>query len=369
MMKVFVQARREWVEFKRDRLGLALAFVLPVATLILFGYGVRLQARNIPLLVQDMDNTSTSRALVGRIWASHAFVPAGWHGATEPEDAIRRGEARGAIVIPHGFGQQVDMGKQASVETYVDGSDINSAEVVKSVARGVTASFAQSMGQMNARSLYVMPALRVWFNPGLKEAIFIAPGVFGIILWMYPALLAAVAASREIEQGNVVQVYASTLGACQWLLGKGLVYFIVGMAQALLTMIIASILFGLRVQVEPSLFFLSTVIYVAAAVSFGLLAGVFTRHETVAVQATATGGFFPSLLLSGFVYPIANIPYPLSLVCMVVPARYYIEVSRDCFERGIGWPALWYQPLILLAFAFVLFALAWMRSRSMQVSD
>lgn len=369
MKRIAAQAAKEWSELRRDRLSLALAFILPVATLLLFSFGVRLQARNIPLIVEDQDHSSLSRSFSSRLLATNVFTQGSRAGKNSPEEAIRRSETRGAIVIPQGFACNLDMGRQATITAYVDGSDINSAQVVNGALSGTIAYFINSIAGPDPRMHYVLPRIRVWFNPGLKESLFVAPGVFGIILWMYPALLAAAAVSKEFEQGTIVQSYASSLTALELLLGKALVYFLVGAAQAMVSMVIACFCFGLRLKTDPSLLVVATAIYIAAAVFFGLTAGVYTKHQTVAVQAVATGGFFPALLLSGFVYPIDNIPMPLSLVCMVVPARYYIEVCRDAFVRGFGWWQMWYQPLVLLGFAMFLITCAWLGMRRMQVIE
>jgi ABC-2 type transport system permease protein len=186
---------------------------------------------------------------------------------------------------------------------------------------------------------------------------------------MYPALLAAVAVARELEHETIVQVFASGLSASQFLLGKGALYAIIGIVLAALMMILSHFIFGLKLACAPGPLCVSTFIYVMAAVSFGLFAGVVTREENVAVQATATGGFFPALLLSGFVYPLANIPFPINLVAYIVPARYYIEVCRDAFMRGTGWHEMWWRVALIAVFGLILFGGAWNGLKHMQLED
>jgi ABC-2 type transport system permease protein len=186
---------------------------------------------------------------------------------------------------------------------------------------------------------------------------------------MYPALLAAVAIARELEHETIVQVYASGLSAAEFLLGKGVVYASVGMILAALMMVLSHFLFGLNLAGDAGLLGISTFIYVMAAVAFGLFAGVVTHEENVAVQATATGGFFPALLLSGFVYPLANVPFPINLVAYIVPARYYIEVCRDAFMRATGWHEMWWRVALIAGFGLILFAGAWSGLKQMQLED
>lgn len=368
MQRVLVQARKEWCSFRRDRLGMALAVVLPLGTLLLFGYGVRLQNRNIPVVVKDADSSKISKKLVAELETSK-FVDVMPEGRENSIEEMRTGAARAVVEIPRGFGESAGKGVPSAFQTLIDGSDVSTAETLRALVAGASARIGMEVSPPDMQARYLIPDIDMFFNPGAREAPFIVSGVFAVVLWMYPALLAAVAVSRELEQETIVQVYASSLSGPEFLLGKGAVYFCVGMLVAVLMMVLSSFLFGLELAGDPLPLLAATVIYVLGAVSFGLLAGVATREENVAVQATATGGFFPALLLSGFVYPLANIPFPLSLVCYVVPARYYIEVCRDAFLRGMGWSEMWWRMPVLAAFALILFAGAWSGIRRMQMED
>ena len=183
---------------------------------------------------------------------------------------------------------------------------------------------------------------------------------------MFPGLLACVATAREKEQGTIVQAYASSIKPEELILGKTIVYLLIGLVQAVLVMAVALLLFGVFPSAAPSALLVSIPIYVACSVLFGLAVGSWANSQTTAVQAVSTLGFFTCLLLSGFVYPLSNIPFPLSLVSYLVPARYFIEVSRDAFARGGGWAFIWYDPLILLLFVASLFTISWLAWRRKQ---
>jgi len=154
---------------------------------------------------------------------------------------------------------------------------------------------------------------------------------------------------------TILQVYASSLTATELLLGKGLAYFIIGIAQAVVIISLGSLLFQLSFAVEPTVFILGTLLYLWTSVLFGLLIGVRASNQNAAVQGVATIGFLSSLLLSGFIYPLSNIPFPLSLISSILPARYYIELSRDAFVRGTGWIGVWFIPLVLIVIGLLLF--------------
>jgi ABC-2 type transport system permease protein len=154
-----------------------------------------------------------------------------------------------------------------------------------------------------------------------------------------------------------------------FLLGKALVYFAVGMCLAVMVMVIGAMLFHIGPVGDPSPLLVATPLYVLSSVLFGLMIGTFSNSQTVAVQATSTAGFFPCLLLSGVVYPIYNIPFPLSLFSLIVPARYFIELTRDSYVRGAGWPAVWPVPLTLIVFIAAFIFLSWLGLRRMQLKD
>ncbi len=374
MKRVWAQAAKEWQEFRRDRLSLALAFLLPLFSLLLFGYGIRLESKNIPIVVQDNDQTSFSREYVERLYATNILSRANITGAKSPRDAIDRGLAKVAITIPEGFTQKVLRRQTSTLDVLIDGTDIANTQIVSNSIEAANIYFvamlkaSKTAGDPNDLKV-VAPQLRVWYNPGRLEPLFIVPGAIGIILWMYPALLAAVAASREKEQETIIRVYSSSIRPIEFILGKALVYFVVGMLMALLVITLGWILFAVKVIGDPTPLLVSIPIYILAAVLFGLMLGTFANSQTVAVQATSTAGFFPCLLLSGFVYPIYNIPVPLNFLTLIVPARYFIQLTRDAFVRGMGWPAVWYVPLILIVFCLAYLAFTWLSMRRMQLKD
>jgi ABC-2 type transport system permease protein len=182
-------------------------------------------------------------------------------------------------------------------------------------------------------------------------------------------MLTAIAMVREKEQGTIIQVYASDLSASEWLLGKGLAYLLVALAEALAVMSVSFVLFGLRLQVEPIPLIIGTLTFLAASVSFGLFVGTRASNQTAAVQGTAIAGFLTAFLLSGFIYRLENIPFPLSLISHLIPARYYILVTRDAFVRGTGWTGVWYVPLIIGLIGGVIFLAATRNLKRMQLPD
>jgi ABC-2 type transport system permease protein len=372
MNTFLVQLIKEMQEFRRDRLSVALAFLLPLFSLLLFGFGIRLESKSIPIVVKDMDNTAVTREYIARLYATNMFVPAKVKDSKSLTDPIDRGDAKVAFEIPKGFTANIYSAHVAPFKVYLDGTDISNVQVLSNSIEAANLYFQAMLKQKrspNASMAPVMPEARLWFNPGRLESLFIVPGAFGVVLWMYPALLTAVAASREKEQETIIRVFASNPNPLAYLLGKAAPYFLISMCMTVLVMTVGAIIFNVWPVGDPTPLLVSTPLYVLVSVLFGLCLGTYASSQTTAVQATSSMGFFPCLLLSGFVYPISNIPFPLSLFSVIVPARYFIELTRDAFVRGTGWSAVWHVPLVLLGFCCVLLALSWFEVRRMQVKD
>ncbi len=366
MKRILSQCRKELAQFRRDRLTVGLAFVLPLAILMIYGFAIRLEVKNVPLSVQDFDRSPLSRSYIERLYANQQFVPAPSPDGS-PTQGLDRGETKATLVIPPDFSEQIRAGKTTAVQALVDGTDVNNARVIQNSIRATTRFFIGTIRDLPPPA--IDPKIRLWFNPGRKESLYIVPGIFGVIFWVFPSMLAAIAMVREKEQGTILQVYASDLSALEWLLGKGLAYLLVGIGETLVVMGVAAVVFGIRLASEPSPLIVSTLLFLAAAVSFGLLIGSRSGNQTAAVQGTAIGGFLTAFLLSGFIYRLENIPFPLSLIANIIPARYYIILTRDAFVRGTGWVGVWFVPLAIAAVGSLMFLGAARSLRAMQLKD
>jgi ABC-2 type transport system permease protein len=373
MNRIISQCIKELAQFRRDRLTVALAFILPFMTLIIYGFAIRLEAKNIPLYVQDFDMTNTSRSYIERLFATNQFVPIATENLSDsllnnPQAIIDRGIAKVAVIIPPDFSSQIKSDLNTNIQVFVDGSDANNARVIKNSIQATNLNFLQ-VSQLQIIDSKIIAHVRLWFNPGRQESLFIVPGLYGLILWIFPSLLSAIAMVREKVDGTILQVYASTLSATEMILGKLLAYLFIGIIQAILIMTSGALIWDLSLAGDPISLIISTVIFLVDAVAFGLLIGTRAVDQTSAIQGVALIGFLTALLLSGLIYPLSNIPFPLSLVSNIVPARYYIEISRDAYVRGTGWAGVWLSVLILILIGSLLFNLAIKNLKQMQLSD
>jgi ABC-2 type transport system permease protein len=337
-------------------------------TLFIYGFAVRLETKNIPIVIQDFDMSPLSRTYIEQLFATNQFQPTPWSGNDSVRDALDQGIAKAAVIIPPDFNRQIKSDKPTTVQVLVDGTDTNNALLTQNTIKATTNAFLQIAG-LQTGFPKVVAQTRLWFNPGRKESLYIVPGTYGLILWIFPSLLAAIAMVREKERGTILQIYASSLSAAELLLGKGLAYFLVGIGQAFVIISLGSFLFGLGFTGDPTPFLLGTLLFLITSIMFGLLVGAQASNQNTAVQGVTMVGFLSALLLSGFIYPLSNIPFPLSLISNVVPNRYYIELSRDAFVRGTGWAGVWLIPIFLALMCVFFFNSARKALSRMQLSD
>jgi ABC-2 type transport system permease protein len=365
MRRIVAQARKELTQLVRDRLALGLALVLPVVLIGLLGTAISLTVTDIPIVIQDLDQTPLSRQYADAFRTSLTFHVVRLPIAAQPETMLAAGRARAALIIPEHFERELRRRRPVQTQMLVDATDGNTAKLIRGSAGQVTTAFARQVGGTAAPA--IQTATRLWFNPGREPRKFYGPGFLVLGLSIFPTVVAALAMSREGEQKTILQVYVSSISAHEFLLGKILAGMVVGVAQCTLLALLMFTLFGLRFAGDPTPLIAGSALYVFCVMSFGSLVGAAIPNQAAAVQAVALGGFLLAFLLSGLIFPIENIPEGLRWISNFVQARYYVVVVRDAFLQGGGWPAMWWAVLAIGAIGLVFYALAWRTMRRMQV--
>ena len=349
-------AHKELLHIVRDVRVIYLALGLPVVMLFLFGYAVSLDVDHVRLAVVDQDHTRASRELAEAMVAGGAFERvASPEGPAEAEALMRRGEIKAALVVPAGYQRRMARGEPAGSQLLVDGSDGTVATIAIGNAAGIVATRALAGA---AGSLAAGPAIRARFNPGVRSSYVIVPGVIAIILAMVTALLSALAVAREWERGSMEQLFATPVARSEILVGKLLPYAGIGLVQTLLVLTVGSILFDVPIRGSVATLFLCSTLFLLAMLGLGLFISVATKSQVVSVQLALMGSMLPSMLLSGFLFPVENMPWWLRAIARVVPARYYIGALRGVLLKGSDLPTLFPQVLGLAAFAAGILALA-----------
>ena len=366
MKRIQAQVLKELTQLWRDRLTLVLALVLPVLLLLLLSESTSLSVRDIPLVLQDLDKTPTSRLYVEAVRASLSFKVSALPPNASPETVLARNGARAALIIPPKFERDLNRGQVAEVQWLIDGTDANTANVMRGKAAAITQAFNTNL-RPSAPQPAIKPQVRYWFNPGREDLKYFGPGVLAFGMALFPPLLAALALSREGELKTILQVYVSSITAVEYLLGKVIAYTIVAWAEWVAGMLVLVGFFGLRLTGDPLPLLVTTFFYLLCTVSFGAMLGAAIPNQAAAIQAAQLGGFLASFLLAGYIFPVENIPQPLRFLSNFVPMRYYLEVIRDAFLRGGGWGGIWQAPLALALLSAFFFWRAWSVMKEMQV--
>jgi ABC-2 type transport system permease protein len=367
MKRIIAQAKKELTQISRDRLALTLALVLPLIMLSLLGVSISLTVTNLAVVVQDLDQSPMSIKYIDTFRASLTFHVDAYPVSEQPWKALERGKARAALVIPEHFQEKIQRGQNVQVQVLIDATDANTANIMRANMAVISQAFLNSISNTKLQPP-INAQLRLWYNPSRNSQQYIGPAVIGLVVMLFPALLGALAMSREGEQHTILQVYVSGISAHEFLLGKILGYYVIALIEWILATTLATLLFGLHLAGDPSPLIVGTIIYLFTAVSFGVMIGAAIPNQAAAIQATQLMGFMLSFLLSGFIFPVSNIPLSLRWISALVPARYYIELSRDAFVRGGGWSAIWYAPTMLALLGAFFFFMGWRRMRRMQVN-
>ena len=370
MRRIIAQAKKELVQISRDRLSLLLAFVLPAFLLIMLGNLISLTVTNLPIVVQDLDATPTSRKYIDIFRASLTYNIIAMLPSEQPEHALLTNRARAAIIIPEHFERDVLRGQNSEVQILVDATEPNTANIMRGTLSALTQSFIQQTVPQQLRPRLAIKAVsRLWFNPGRESRKFFGPGIFVLVLSLFPPLLAALSMAREWEQKTILQVYVSSITAHEYLLGKIFAFTTIAIVEWVIGLGVLFTVFGMHIVADPTPFLVGSILFLICVVGFGVMIGARVSQQAAAVQAVAIGGFIMSFLLSGLIFPVETIPKVLQPISSIAQSRYYVVIVRDALIRGGGWPAVWWAVLAIGVIASVFYFLAWKKMRLMQLND
>ncbi len=349
---------KEFLHIRRDPRSLMMAFLMPLILLFLFGYAITMDINNLKLLVVDHDHSSASRDYVQRYTASGYFtVIATSDDEHEARLRLDAGDADMALVIPRHFARDLESGRRVPLQALADGADANTASIGLGYAEGITNRFnADRLGAI-ARPL-VENRLRVWYNPELKSRWFIVPGLIAVIMTVITALLTSLTVSREWENGTMEQLISTPVQPLELMLGKMLPYFVIGIFDMLLVVVVAVWVFGVPLKGSLALLFGSASLFLFGGLGFGIFISTVAKSQLVASQVAMLTTFIPAILLSGFIYAINNMPLPLQVITHIVQARYFVAILKAVFLKAVPPHYLWQEMLFLLLFAAIVLTVA-----------
>lgn len=347
--KVLTIALKESRHILRDPRTLAIVFLIPVMMLLLYGYAVNLDLRNIPLAVVDRDHSPLSRLLVERMVESGYFeVVARPQELAPAERLVMAGRAMGILVIPRNFLAEARRDRGARVQLLLDGTDANSANI----AMNYFELFVRELAGPLRPAFELRP--RVLYNPQLESVNFIVPGLAAIIMMLICALMTSVTIVREKETGTLELVLTTPIRPYQVILGKVLPYIAIAYIEGLLIVGLSYFWFEVPLNGSLGLLLFMTLGYVFATLSIGIAISAATATQQVAMSLALVGTLLPSVLLSGFIFPVTSMPLPLQVVNRLIPATYYIRILRGIMLKGVGWEVLWPDFLTLVGMGLLL---------------
>ena len=366
-------AWKESIQILRDARSLVVVIVLPVLMLIIYGYAINLDVRHVRLAVYDQDRTRASRDLIGAFTRSGRFdVTAYIESTRQIAKALDEGDARIALVIPIHFAADLSRGRAVPVQLIVDGSDSTTA----STAIGYAAAIIQQQsvlisleavrrtGLATGDSVLPLDArMRFWYNPELKSANFMVPGLIAVILMMLSALLTSMTVVRERERGTIESLIVSPVMPHELMLGKLAPYVIIAFADVILVIAAGRLLFRVPLVGSPVLLVICSAIFLTAALGIGLLISTISGNQQTAMTIAMMATQLPSMLLSGFLFPINAMPTVIRWLTNIIPARHFLVIVRSIFLKGSGIALLWQPVLLLLMLGVFLLTMCSVRFR------
>ena len=354
-LRIKALIRKEIYHLLRDYRSLYLAFAIPLLLIILFGYALSLDVDNVETIVVDYDKSELSRDFISKLDASAYFhVSERLSRTKDAIDYLDHDRTKVAIILPPNFTKSIRADRDTPLQILIEGSDPNFAGIIRGYLTSFTEQYnsklllsflnRQGMKKINPP---VDGRIRIWFNEDLESRNFIVPGIIAIIIMIVGALLTSLIIAREYENGTMETIKSLPVKAGELLLGKAFPYFIIGLIDVLLAILLGQLLFGVVMKGSFWLMMAATSFYLGVALALGLLISTATKSQMMANQMAMMITYLPSVLLSNFVFPIVNMPNVLQLITYIVPARYYIDILGGIYLRNVGFTYLWPSMLVL----------------------
>jgi len=342
LRRLWGMTRKESLQILRDPSSISIAFIMPVVLLLLFGYGVSLDAKNIPLGIVIEQPDTAAQSLAGAFDRSEFFRPQRFEAIQAAQQALSERHIDGILWLRNDFSNRLLSGDEAPVGVFVNGVDSNQANITRGYIQGTWQSWLQhyAVSHGQAPGLPVTMEQRVWFNPALSSHLFLVPGLIAIIMTMIGSLLTAMVMAREWERGTMEALLVTPLHMSEMLAGKLIPYFMLGMGGMLLSVAMALFLFGVSLSAPFWLLMLCSALFMLVSLAIGLLISIITRNQFLAGQVALVVSFLPSFLLSGFLFDIHSMPGWVQTITYLVPARYFVAILQTLFLAGPVWPVV-----------------------------
>jgi ABC-2 type transport system permease protein len=370
MRKIWFVMWKEIIELRQDPRIFGIIFIAPVLQLAILGYAATTDVRNVPIVVVDVDRSSASQNLISRFTGSSIFQLVDVvSDAREVDRYLESGDAWMALSIPSNYGQDIAAGRSATLQVVADGSDASSTNIALGYATNLIAGYAREMmeqrraaGAPANEAGSIEPRVRVWFNPALESRYFMLPGIFALLLLVVTSNLSSMAIVREREIGTLEQLNVTPLGRLELIIGKLLPYGLIGLIDVLIVLVVIVFWFEVPLRGSFWLLFGMSLIYLLTTLGLGLFTSTISHTQQQAMMTSTFLFLIPMMYLSGFVFPIENMPDSIQPITYLIPLRYFVVILRGIFLKGVGLETLWPQALALFGWGVAILTLAYMRS-------
>jgi ABC-2 type transport system permease protein len=339
---------KEFTHIIRDWRSLFLAIAIPVMLLILFGYALNMDLKNVSIGMYDQSMSKESKDFASLLDGSPYFhIVSYYRRDKDIEEAIKRREIKAAIVIDRDFGKHINNGTDVQIQLYIDGSDANTGRIILNYVNALGAIYNQKLSA-NSKSVGMLnPVSRSWYNQGMTSTYNLVPGITAIVMVVIASMLASVTVAKEWEMGTMEQLISTPVTRFELALGKAIPLYIVGLADVIISTVLGIIIFEVPLRGLPALVILVASVFLTGVLFFGLLLSITLKNQVIANQIALISGFLPTLVLSGFIFTIANMPKPIQVLTHVFPARYFISMLKSIYLKGVG------LEMMLANFAFL----------------
>ncbi len=362
-MRYWAVFSKEAILILRDRQTLIMTLFFPLFMLVLYGYGVTVDINNVPAAILNYSGGPVSRDLIQNINAT-GYISADYMAQdyNEINELLVKGAITLAFIFPPDFESKIRQGTPATIQVLVNGSDANTASIAMAYQAAIISSYnvslmIESAGRQGLSTRVVSivsPQTRVWYNPELKSVHFVAPGVIAIVMMILGSLLTSTSIVREKESGTIEMLIATPIRRLELVLGKISPYIVVSLMAVIIVILFSHFVMGVPIKGNLGLLFLGGLLYLTCALGFGIFASAVTKTISSANLLAVFSSLLPSILLSGFIFPLESMPRIVQLISYAVPARYFIAILRGIFLKGVGMITLWHEFLFLFIFGATL---------------
>lgn len=356
---------KEFIHLFRDIRSLMVIILVPVILLILFGYALKLDVENVKMGVVDFSDTPASRDYIERFNSANAFdVLYELSSYEEAERLLDTGKVKTILVVGADFSKELEKDRKTDIQVIVDGSDITTASSIINYISGITALYNEAFIEGIARSEgasismgFVSPEVKFWFNEDMRSVNYLFPGLIAIILSVVAGFLTSLTVSREWETGTMEQLIPTPLTEGEVITGKMITYFIIGLLEVIIYILMGEFIFHVPMLGNTLLIFLFATVFLVCMLAFGMFVSIVMKNQLASSQVTITSTMLPAFLLSGFVFDINNMPVVIQWITYLFPARYFVDILRGLYLKGVGIEYLYINAGLLVVYSVILLVL------------